>query len=615
MIPRLYAAGTTVFSSEGLGALSDCIACEANTSVNGVPELYITYPTSGRHAAEIGERSVIISDRDRHISAQPYIVKTIDKSTPGIMEIYAVHAAVELLDGIGLEPYTAASLATAISGISTHATDPLPVAITTSLVSSTEFNHSVPSTVKRAMGGMEGSFLDTYGGEWDFVDLTASLDARVGADNGVVIRYGKNLVSLDMTVDWTNVYTAIYPYWVNPDTGAAKQMLSPVYSLGTFTYTKVLMLDLTEDFEDEPTDAQLLSAAQAYAAANSLTSPLISWDVVMKDLRAMPEYKAVALLEEVSLGDTVTIYFPDFDINASARIVSERYDVLRGQYSELVVGGVKASLASTIAGQAAEVQSAVKTVQKSVAEAIQRATELITGNTGGYVVTILNASGEPQELLVMDTDDITTANSVWRWNVNGLAYSSTGYAGPYTTAITQDGQIVADFITAGTLDGSIIQAGTVYFSQLADDTKAYIVGEVDGLRTEVVTDLDSLNAQLSSQITQTADNIDIRFTQVEQIIADGDDANSAAIQELNSHIVIGAGTMKFLVDGSEYELTITNTGIQITGSGGNVICEFTADGVLLPDETTVPVGGTFTLGNFRWTPRSSGNLSMVYVGS
>lgn len=614
MIPRLYAAGTTTFTTEGLGALTDCISCETNTGINGIPELNISYPMTGSHADEIGERCVIVADRDRNTKAQPYIVKTIDKSTPGIIAIYAVHLAVDLIDGVGLEPYTAASLQTAVAGLSTYATSALPITITTQVVSNSEFNHAIPSSVKLAMGGMEGSILDTYGGEWDFVGLTATLKSSLGSNNGVVVRNGKNLVSLEMNTDWTGVYTAIYPYWLDPDTAAVTQMASPLYSLGTFSFVKVLTLDLSDQFETAPSDADLLAAAQSYAASRTLTSPAVSWNVVMAELRAAPEYQSVALLEEVSLGDTITIYYPAFSVNASARVVNERFDVLREQYVELTIGSVKANLASTIADQASALKTAVKTVQGAVADAIQRATQLITGNAGGYVVTVLNAAGEPQELLVMDTDDITTATNIWRWNVSGLGFSSNGYAGPYSTAITSDGKIVADFITAGTLNGSVIEAGTVYFSQLADDTKAYIVGEVDGLRTEVTQDIDDINTTLSSQITQNATNIDLRFSQIEQIIEDGDDANNAAISSLSSHIVIGANSMRFLVDGSEYELEITNTGIQITGAGGTAVATFTANGVLLPQETIVPLGGTLTLGNFRWTPRSSGNLSMVYIG-
>ena len=67
-----------------------------------------------------------------------------------------------------------------------------------------------------------------------------------------------------------------------------------------------------------------------------------------------------------------------------------------------------------------------------------------------------NADNRVFEILIMDTADITTATKVWRWNSGGLGYSSTGYAGTYTTAITQDGAIVADFITTGTLNAAEI---------------------------------------------------------------------------------------------------------------------------------------------------------------
>lgn len=456
MIPRLYPAGTTVFSNEGLGALSDCIRAVATTAINGVPELTITYPVTGVHASEIDERCIIIADRDQHQGAQPYIVQTVDKSMIGRMEIHAVHLAMDLLEGVAVEAYTATSLTDALTKIFTYKTDNLDVTVTSDFASNKAFTHSVPSSVKSLMGGMDGSVIDTYGGEWDLVNLTATLKSRIGADNGVVIRYGKNLQSLKMETDWSTVYTGIYPFWVNFDNGTVRQMTPPVYSLGTFPFTRTLMLDASGEFMDSPTDADLLAYATDYEASHSLTSPKISWDVVMQDLRNSPEYKNLALLEQVAIGDTVGIYFPEFGITASARIVSEEYDVLRGKYNRLTIGSVRSSLAKAIAGQAQETKAAITHVQTAMAEAIQRATDAITGNVGGYIVTVLNASDEPQELLIMDTNDVTTAQKVWRWNLSGLGYSSTGYLGPYTTAITQDGEIVADFIKTGTLDASLI---------------------------------------------------------------------------------------------------------------------------------------------------------------
>lgn len=103
------------------------------------------------------------------------------------------------------------------------------------------------------------------------------------------------------------------------------------------------------------------------------------------------------------------------------------------------------------------------------------ATQQIIGGSGGYVVMHTNSDNRIYEILIMDTADISTATKVWRWNSGGLGYSSTGYNGTYTTAITQDGAIVADFITSGTLDAELITvvnliANHVYAQDDSDNT-------------------------------------------------------------------------------------------------------------------------------------------------
>ena len=151
MIPRLYAAGTTTFDNEGLGALSDCISCEVSNSINGVPELDLTYPTTGVHANEIGERCVIVADENHNLKGQAFVVRTIDKSTPGTMRIYAIQLAVYYVESTGLEPFTASRLADAIRDMPNYMTNSIPVRVTATLGSSKAFNHSVPSSVKMAM--------------------------------------------------------------------------------------------------------------------------------------------------------------------------------------------------------------------------------------------------------------------------------------------------------------------------------------------------------------------------------------------------------------------------------------------------------------------------------
>ncbi|MBQ8765694.1 MAG: hypothetical protein IJZ16_02710 [Clostridia bacterium] len=94
---------------------------------------------------------------------------------------------------------------------------------------------------------------------------------------------------------------------------------------------------------------------------------------------------------------------------------------------------------------------------KALEQAIIDATKAIAGNSGGYVILHdTNDDGKPDEILIMDTESTDTATQVWRWNSAGLGYSGNGYNGPFKTAITADGQIVADFITTGTMSAERI---------------------------------------------------------------------------------------------------------------------------------------------------------------
>lgn len=126
----------------------------------------------------------------------------------------------------------------------------------------------------------------------------------------------------------------------------------------------------------------------------------------------------------------------------------------------------------TLSTVAPKIQSTVKNLQLQIEKpsspfrqvmqaAIDSATEWITGVDGGAVVLHQDANGKPFEILVMDTDNIETARNVWRWNKNGFGHSSNGYNGPYETAITINGQIVANFIVTGTMLLDRLLGGTL----------------------------------------------------------------------------------------------------------------------------------------------------------
>lgn len=129
--------------------------------------------------------------------------------------------------------------------------------------------------------------------------------------------------------------------------------------------------------------------------------------------------------------------------------------------NNVVLSTSPARIQSQVTQIGQQIENPNSSYNQQQANAISNATNWITGTNGGYVVFRRNAEGQPYEILIMDQPTIEAATKVWRWNQGGLGYSSNGYNGPYTTAITQDGAIVADFITAGTMSANIISGGSL----------------------------------------------------------------------------------------------------------------------------------------------------------
>ena len=162
---------------------------------------------------------------------------------------------------------------------------------------------------------------------------------------------------------------------------------------------------------------------------------------------------------------TVTIRHSALGITAKAKVITTVYDTLAEKYVSVTLGSGKANLLNNVSDAKAGAEEAAEKAGRFPAlmnSAIQNATDRITGQPGGYVVLHTDSeSGLPYELLILDQPSIEDAVNVWRWNVEGLGFSGSGYNGPYETAITADGQIVADFITSGSLIANIIKAGVI----------------------------------------------------------------------------------------------------------------------------------------------------------
>lgn len=337
--PRLYPPTAAAWDTNGLGALSDCISCVVEETLNGPFELEMQYRLNGLHYADITLRSIILAKPNPTARPQPFRVYKISRPINGVVTINAQHLSYDL-SGIVIEPFNAPSLASALEGMKTNAVTENPFEYETDKTVISDFVVSYPSSARSLVAGQRGSLLDTYGGELEFDRYQVKIWAHRGKDNGVTIRYGKNMTDVSQEEDGSGVYTGVYPYWYSEEEGSADLGSSYVPVEGEFDFTRILLLDLTEEFENKPTAEELTQKAQEYISKHDPGVPTISTTVSW--------YQSREFVENVNLGDVVGVYFSRLGISAKAKIVKTRYNALQNRYESVDIGSVRSSIAGTI---------------------------------------------------------------------------------------------------------------------------------------------------------------------------------------------------------------------------------------------------------------------------
>ena len=532
-IPRLFPSDAVTFASQGLGALTDAISCKVTEDLNGGMELVLVYPVEGVHFSEIAARELILAKPNPVSDPYPFRIYSITKPMNGRCTINA-HGWHYDLSGVPIAPFSSLSAAGVMTAYNndtavTHVFD-----FDTTVTNAGSFNLGVPSSVFATMGGSEGSVIDIFGGEWIYGynnDPTKiRLAAQRGQNRGVTIRYGKNLTSLEQEENIANVYTGVYPYWADTEGTVVTLPEEIVPVSGTFDFVRILTLDLTADFEMQPSETDLRNKALSYITTNEIGKPKVSLTVNFALLSQTDQYANAILLEDVELGDTVAVEFSELGVASTSRAVTTVYDPLNGKFDSVTLGSSRTTIADTIATQENSVHTLQTTVAAPIVSAVNRLTDRIVGNLGGYIVTRYNADGVPYEQLIMDTDSIDTATKVWRWNASGLGYSSTGYNGPYTLGLNQDGEIVADLITAGKMRAERITMGAVP----GDDLTNYLDVGLDS-NNKIVIAIGAADNQIILKIQN--DRISFYDTQDNELAFFSD--NAFQIVSLESFILQG----------------------------------------------------------------------------
>lgn len=347
MIPILFEKTETAFNNNGLGRLRDCISCMVTEERNSIYECDFELPVTSSDYKDVQIGRIIGVTHDDTDDIQPFDIVSYSKPIDGVVTFHAVHISYRqsymTVTGSDIN-----SLSDAFDLLTTA--EPSNPFMYSTDKTSTGFLASadgIPRTVRQMLGGIEGSILDAYGGEYEWDKWNVILHGSRGLRRDFSIRYGVNMTEYNDELDNLGPYSSCIPYWQNGDITVVGNRVD----LTEQTLTgrgECVPLDLTEKFEEQPTTAELETAAESYMNSNQTYLPAQTINVSFARLQDMGEYTELADLYECGLCDTINVVFPDYDTNGSFKIVKTEWNVLTDRYESMELGSLSVTLSEAL---------------------------------------------------------------------------------------------------------------------------------------------------------------------------------------------------------------------------------------------------------------------------
>lgn len=424
MMPILYDTNEVYFTSNGLGRLRDCISCTVTEERNGIYECDFEYPVRGAQYDKIKLGRIIGVTHDDMGDVQPFDIVSISKPIDGVVTFHCVHISYRqsYLVVRGSNINTLESAFTLLE--SAKPTNPFVYwtdKVSAGYMASAD---GIPRTVKQLLGGVEGSILDAYGGEYEWDKFTVKLWEQRGRTRDFTIRYGVNMLDYIDEMDMQGTYSSCVPYWSSDGTIVVGGRV--ISQSNTLTKRdECVPLDLTDKFENAPTASQLENLAQSMINNNNTYLPTQNIKVSFIRLQDTEEYSDIEILLQCNLCDTVRVIFPDYGTEGQFKIVKTTWNVLFDRYDSMELGNLSTTLAEALGISEASVSS---------------------GGEGESDVLFVTATGVAATVGAMSTQVFDT-------NIDTQTYIDMGY--------TYQGFIPAstgDFLFVGTrLSGTIIR--------------------------------------------------------------------------------------------------------------------------------------------------------------
>jgi len=459
-----YESNETDFKHNG-GVINNALSCKVIEEANGLYELELICPISDI-ALELTDGKIVKAPTPR--GDQLFrIYKPV--KTLNAYKVYARHIFYDLLDNF-IEDVRPTSIngQGAISDILNATTDPHNFTGYSDIENMNTAYTIRKNPVQALIGTEDNSFLNRWGGELLRDNFGIKILQNAGIDRGYEARLGKNIFGVEEELDTSGITTKLYPTVVLEDnqvyTLPEKYIESTLIGSYPHPITREVRIELTEEEKALPL-VEIFEIMRSYCLdfynVNNIDKPRANYKIDFIELSKTEHYKDLAILEQIDLYDTVTAVVDTLNINIKAKVIRTVYDGLKKRYEQIELG----NFTNRLSNQKQQVTDMINKATEGISETtigkkIRDYTDKITGNLGGYVITRVNADGEPYEILLMDTNDINTSKEVIRLNQEGIGLSTSGYNGPFDVAMTAKG-IVASLITSGVIDANLIRAGVI----------------------------------------------------------------------------------------------------------------------------------------------------------
>lgn len=468
-------------TTNGIGQIQP-LSCIVTEELNGIYEAEFTVAETEKHFDALHVSGLLRISAGELEGEQIFRIYKMTKPINGICTVYCQHISYDL-SKIAVLPFSSTGAASLCQDIVSHITGgTYPFTMTTDIESTSTFKLDIPRTFRECLGGYDGSVLDVFRGEYEWNNLTVIMHSRRGADNGVRIAYGKNLTDFQQEENIENVHTAVLGYATVNDV----TVYGSVYHKVQSGYPKVLIVDFSSEYETDetPTSADLTAKARTYAEANNIEIPHVNLDIGFVPLYQTEEYKNIAPLERVSLGDTVHVEFPKLGVTATARVIRTEWNSELHRYESVQLGDAKANMNTVINQAVGEVRKQTDADKGFLEDQLNEMATLIINGLGLHR-TLVAVDGGGYRIYLHNKESLAESDTQYVMSANGFLIS-TDYGQTWNAGFDSDGNAVLNSLSTITLKALEIQGSTITGTTIVFGSSRTMTMQTNSAKTGVL---------------------------------------------------------------------------------------------------------------------------------